>query len=579
MKKYLSLFLIALMFCAIVSVGCGGGGNSADTEQTENLNQDTGGEETGEYDPNEEGRGRGLTGTVHISTTSNWVIKSYSVYGQLRSGRWVALKHEAGSVNSWGSIKAPKDRTTTISQDYKAYGFEVDVLEGTDWPYSGVFWEADKDGKFDKIDIELGGTSYNANVKITVDGKVVVDETNCSEHLRYQWNDWEGIRVEIKPGGVYEWKSAGLYMKYEDIMHRKYWTHLVTYSSKTSHSWWNDVRRDEEYAADKLSRTKVFYVPDSLASDALAFGFEFDVLGGTDWPYSGVFWKASDHPNETVKSIVIETGGTTLNASIKIYVNNKEVVNNSDCSRGPQYYWKNSDKIRIKTYKTGAYRLNAQRIYARKSSGSKWDIVLDETNGDHEKLIDDDYIEFGFEFDVDEGRDWPYSRPFWTASDSAKTSVDDIYIEMTGTWIWNVNLDIYVNNERIYHNTNLKSGPQYFWKTWEGTRIRTYKTTSYRLNAQRVYASNPGQGWTCVLDETNGDHTTYVSGYTEFGFEFDIEWGTDWPFSRPFWYGSAPDDIYIEMTGGIRTADLKIEVDGNTIYDNTNLSSGSRYGW
>ena len=25
MKRYLSLFLIALMFCAVVSIGCGGG--------------------------------------------------------------------------------------------------------------------------------------------------------------------------------------------------------------------------------------------------------------------------------------------------------------------------------------------------------------------------------------------------------------------------------------------------------------------------------------------------------------------------------------------------------------------------
>ena len=149
---------------------------------------------------------------------------------------------------------------------------------------------------------------------------------------------------------------------------------------------------------------------------------------------------------------------------------------------------------------------------------------------------------------------------------------------MQGT-SFNSNLYIYVNGRKIYSNTNLSSGSQYIWKRWDGTRIRTYKTSAYRAKAQRVYASNPGQGWTCVLDETNGDHTTYVSGYTQFGFEFDIKDGTDWPFSRPFWYGSAPDDIYIEMTGGIRTADLKIQVDGNTIYDNTNLSAGSRYNW
>ena len=45
------------MFCAVVSIGCGGGGSdSTDSEQTESLTDDTGGEDT-TYDPNEEGRG------------------------------------------------------------------------------------------------------------------------------------------------------------------------------------------------------------------------------------------------------------------------------------------------------------------------------------------------------------------------------------------------------------------------------------------------------------------------------------------------------------------------------------------
>ena len=66
MKQYLSLFFIALMFCAVVSAGCGGGSDNtpADSEQTENLNEDT-----GSYDPNEEGRGN--SGTVtDLSTIS-----------------------------------------------------------------------------------------------------------------------------------------------------------------------------------------------------------------------------------------------------------------------------------------------------------------------------------------------------------------------------------------------------------------------------------------------------------------------------------------------------------------------------
>ena len=49
--------MLALMFCAVISIGCGGGSDSTDPEQTESLNDNTGGDDTGDYDPNEESRG------------------------------------------------------------------------------------------------------------------------------------------------------------------------------------------------------------------------------------------------------------------------------------------------------------------------------------------------------------------------------------------------------------------------------------------------------------------------------------------------------------------------------------------
>ncbi len=88
MRKSLSLFMIALMFCAVISIGCGGGGsdnNSADTEQTESLNQNTGedngSEDTEDYDSNEGGR-----------STPEGYIWSYIEY-QLIKGHLLSHAH------------------------------------------------------------------------------------------------------------------------------------------------------------------------------------------------------------------------------------------------------------------------------------------------------------------------------------------------------------------------------------------------------------------------------------------------------------------------------------------------------
>ena len=60
--------MLAVMFFAVISGGCGGGSDSSDPEQTESINQDTGSDDAGEYDPNDEG-GRGTSGTtVDLST-------------------------------------------------------------------------------------------------------------------------------------------------------------------------------------------------------------------------------------------------------------------------------------------------------------------------------------------------------------------------------------------------------------------------------------------------------------------------------------------------------------------------------
>ena len=60
-----------------------------------------------------------------------------------------------------------------------------------------------------------------------------------------------------------------------------------------------------------------------------------------------------------------------------------------------------------------------------------------------------------------------------------------------------------------------------------------------------------------------------------FAFGFDIMWGTDWPYSGVFWsdVNTPVNNICISSSGMCRTASLKIEVNGRTVFDDWNLSS------
>ena len=197
MKKYLSLLLIALMFCAVVSAGCGGGGSnndSADSEQTESLNNDTGGEDTGSedttYDPNEEGRG-GNSGYTKITIEHKgiYVSQHISFYVRLADGNWYAWLKDR-SLAKWDD-----PITFYIAKDnlnyFDALGFEFDVFWGTDWPYSGVFWTTNEplsqNAKPDNIEIYMSGYVRDASIRIIVDGEEVFYAPHCDRHSQYKW--------------------------------------------------------------------------------------------------------------------------------------------------------------------------------------------------------------------------------------------------------------------------------------------------------------------------------------------------------------------------------------------------------
>ena len=81
MKKLAVWLMLSVMFCTVVSVGCGGGSNSSDPEQTESLNDDT-----GSYDPNEEARGNSDRVRYLSTLTDHYTAKNGDILtGTLRA--------------------------------------------------------------------------------------------------------------------------------------------------------------------------------------------------------------------------------------------------------------------------------------------------------------------------------------------------------------------------------------------------------------------------------------------------------------------------------------------------------------
>ena len=72
----------------------------------------------------------------------------------------------------------------SIMGTYCAFAYSFDIVWGTDWPYSGVFWN-NPETRVETIRIQTAGTCRMASIRITVDDKTVVNESNCSSHSEW----------------------------------------------------------------------------------------------------------------------------------------------------------------------------------------------------------------------------------------------------------------------------------------------------------------------------------------------------------------------------------------------------------
>ena len=114
--------------------------------------------------------------------------KSVKLYG-----RRVLSINDDGSFNLGNrevirdmSMHCLKTYKFYITGDYVEFAFSFDVTRGTDFPYSGVFWDEAYNNSWNNIRITMGGAVRTASINIKVGGNTVVDESNCSSHSEWR---------------------------------------------------------------------------------------------------------------------------------------------------------------------------------------------------------------------------------------------------------------------------------------------------------------------------------------------------------------------------------------------------------
>ena len=209
-------------------------------------------------------------------------------------------------------------------------------------------------------------------------------------------------------------------------------------------------------------------------------------------------------------------------------------------------------------------------------------------NGGARYYITHRYVEFGFEFStpVDEDNDektYPYSGVFWTVD---RGEAKKICIDVSSS---TNSIAIKVNDQEIFKDSDCFSRIPYDWDAENKICARTVHTANYVNKETNFYARKSTEAkWDII--ETSGKNRKFIdSNYVQFGFEFDIFWGTNWLYSNVFWGADKAEeikskdgkvqDIYVEMRGTSLYPHIYIYVNGQKVYEYTNCPSRTRYPW
>jgi hypothetical protein len=101
--------------------------------------------------------------------------------GDFVLGGWERLHSSDSMHGAWGA-----GPSFEITGDYVAFSYTFDITWGTNYPFSGVFWNNSEETDWKNLKIDIYGTCRNAAIEIRVGDKLVVDKENLSAHDKWR---------------------------------------------------------------------------------------------------------------------------------------------------------------------------------------------------------------------------------------------------------------------------------------------------------------------------------------------------------------------------------------------------------
>lgn len=123
---------------------------------------------------------------VSLDFSGGYVLKSTKLYGRkvtgvAPDGNFILGPWEVLHSDTYVPLSFPR---LTIDGTYIQFAYSVDIMWGTDFPYSGIF-KKDVDTPVEDINIILAGTVRNVSVHIYVNEGSVYKNDNCSPHSEW----------------------------------------------------------------------------------------------------------------------------------------------------------------------------------------------------------------------------------------------------------------------------------------------------------------------------------------------------------------------------------------------------------
>lgn len=126
---------------------------------------------------------------VDLDFSGGFVIKESKFYareiiGVNEDGSWILGPWRM--VNYTADTGFGTESRFTLPQTYFQFAYSVDIMWGTDWPYSGIFWDGTSNMTPNKIYIHISELPRNVCIAINVNGYPVYFCKDCDSHKEWK---------------------------------------------------------------------------------------------------------------------------------------------------------------------------------------------------------------------------------------------------------------------------------------------------------------------------------------------------------------------------------------------------------